>query len=120
MKQTDHRNDRNPYARFAGRELIMRDHLAIDRTVMANDRTFLAYCRTCLALALTGAGVIRFFDGRVAIIAGIALIALGAVTVIFGGWRTVEMSRRIRSAGSNAPRTGERASSDRGGDSRGQ
>ena len=50
---------KNPYEQFADSELILRDHLAIDRTVLANERTFLAYCRPALPLILTGAGCIK-------------------------------------------------------------
>ena len=35
-------------------QLILRDHLALDRTELANERTLLAYVRTSLALFLTG------------------------------------------------------------------
>jgi len=34
-------------------QLILRDHLALDRTELANERTLLAYIRTSLALFLT-------------------------------------------------------------------
>ena len=35
-------------------KMILRDHLALDRTELANERTLLAYIRTAMALFLTG------------------------------------------------------------------
>ena len=35
---------------FTAEELILRDHLALDRTRLANERTLLAYLRTALML----------------------------------------------------------------------
>ena len=48
-----------PYGGFRLPELILRDRLAIDRTVLANERTLLAYIRTALTLFLVG---ITFVD----------------------------------------------------------
>ena len=42
-----------PYQIIDG-QLILRDHLAADRTVLANERTFLAYIRTTLTLFVAG------------------------------------------------------------------
>ncbi len=96
--EKEHR-EMNPYQRFKGHELILRDELAIDRTVLANERTLLSYLRTGLALALTGGGIIRFFEatpGPEAI--GIGLIAIGGLVSILGVHRFVGMDRRIRIA----------------------
>jgi putative membrane protein len=86
----------NPYERFADNELILRDQLAIDRTVLANERTFLAYCRTALAIILTGAGCIKFFDSGISNIVGWTLIELGIIVTAMGIWRTLRMARTIR------------------------
>lgn len=47
-------------------EMILRDHLAHERTVLANERTFLAYVGTAIAL-LAGGGtfpIVRRFTSR--------------------------------------------------------
>jgi putative membrane protein len=41
-------------------QLILRDHLAADRTILANERTLLAYIRTALALFIAGLSFIHF------------------------------------------------------------
>lgn len=71
----------NPYARFAGRDLTLNDHLAIDRTVLANERTLLAYGRTALAMLIIGGSAIKFFQSAWMLALGIPfLIGAGAVT----------------------------------------
>jgi len=77
----------NPYERFQSHELILRDELAIDRTVLANERTLLAYFRTALALAVTGGGAIEFFATTTGLLLGWCLIAFALVLIVFGGWR---------------------------------
>ncbi len=98
---------RNPYEQFSNDRLIMRDHLAIDRTVLANERTLLAYCRTSLALILTGAAYMKFFIGPTSAMVGMTLILLGIAAAVIGGWRSAVMARRIRTAGSCADSTGQ-------------
>lgn len=36
------------YEKLDRKSLILRDHLAVDRTILANERTVLAYVRTIL------------------------------------------------------------------------
>lgn len=50
----------NPYERFEQSELILRDELAIDRTLLSNERTLLAYLRSAVALMITGVTIIHF------------------------------------------------------------
>lgn len=72
------------YIQFKKEELILRDYLAADRTVLANERTFMAYIRTTIALAATGGTLIHFFDSVAIRIGGALLIALSAIVL---GWR---------------------------------
>ncbi len=71
----------SPYAKFLKSQLILRDELAIDRTVLANERTLLAYLRTGLALVITGAGLVKFFND---VSAGIALMVAAAAIGVWG------------------------------------
>ena len=92
----------NPYARFAGSELILRDQLAIDRTVLANERTLLAYARTSLALVISGAGAIKFLEHPVFSVSGWLVIALGIVVAWVGLSRYRRVARNVASAGAAA------------------
>lgn len=66
-----------PYDNFDPRQFIVRDWLALDRTILANERTFLAYGRTSLALVISGLTFIKFFDHVVYAVIGYVFIVLG-------------------------------------------
>ena len=68
------------------KELILRDHLALERTKLANERTLFAYIRMALYLLTVGIGIFQIesisrLDGLAwgCIIAGIFLFFLGFV-----------------------------------------
>ncbi|NTV92472.1 MAG: DUF202 domain-containing protein, partial [Chlorobiaceae bacterium] len=46
--------------RFACGDLILRDELAIDRTLLANERTLLSYLRSGVALLIAGVSIIHY------------------------------------------------------------
>ena len=48
--------------------LILRDHLALDRTRLANRRTMLAYLRTALMLLVSGATLVKVFHSEMVMI----------------------------------------------------
>ena len=85
----------SPYEQFASAELILRDHLALDRTILANERTVLAYGRTGLSVVIAGAGLIKLFEGPATHISGYLLIAFGVAITAFGFDRYVRMQRAI-------------------------
>lgn len=84
-----------PYSDFDEDELILRDYLAIDRTILANDRTVLAFVRTALALFVTGVTLIKLFGPGPIVIIGWAVIALGAAVLVMGLIRYRRMQRNI-------------------------
>lgn len=85
----------NPYEELDPSHLVLRDHLAIDRTVLANERTFLAYTRTALALLIVGATLLHFIDEGVVPIVGAAFIGIGGVVQIVGVVQFLRMRRRL-------------------------
>ncbi len=85
----------NPYERFSQRELILRDHLAIDRTILANERTLLAYARTALALVIVGATFLKFLSSQFAIVSGWAFIFMAVAITVVGIWRFKTVHHRI-------------------------
>jgi putative membrane protein len=85
----------NPYERFRSSELILRDELAIDRTVLANERTLLAYVRTGLAFAIAGAGAIKFLVSPIALVLGWCSVVLAFVVAGVGLWRYRSVAARI-------------------------
>jgi putative membrane protein len=84
-----------PYLRFMDGELILRDELAIDRTLLANERTVLAYLRSAAALVLAGASIAHFSHESWFWALGIACLPAGLAVGVFGSVRFHRMSRGI-------------------------
>ena len=89
---------KKPYKSIKG-QLILRDHLAADRTILANERTFLAYVRTALTLFIAGLSFVHFkilssplIDG----IIGSLLMFTGAITFFLGLYRYRKAKTLIR------------------------
>ncbi len=77
-------------------QLILRDHLALDRTRLANERTLLAYLRTSLMLLVAGATAVKLVDINMGIlITGWIFIAIGTVVGVVGIWRFLAMRQSI-------------------------
>ena len=77
-------------------ELILRDHLALDRTRLANERTLLAYLRTALMLLVAGATAVKFVaESPSVVITGWLFVGLGVLVGGIGTWRFLAMRRAI-------------------------
>ena len=84
--------------------LILRDHLALDRTRLANERTLLAYIRTAFMLLVAGATALKFFaETPAVVITAWLFIVLGVIVAGFGAWRFVTMRRTINGRASQLP-----------------
>lgn len=71
-------------------ELILRDHLAIDRTVLANERTYLSYMRTVVSFLVAALTLFKLLGGIEGIIVA-SLLVISASYFFFRGrkayWR---------------------------------
>lgn len=70
-------------------QMILRDYLAVDRTMMANETSFMSYVRTALTLIAAGATLIKFFNEP-------TMQALGWGFVVVGGWLAFNGYNRFR------------------------
>ena len=86
----------DPYAVFKREEMILRDWLALDRTILANKRTFLAYARTAIALVVLGIAFVRLIDHRFFEVAGFVLMSLGIVIFLVGSREYITTGARLR------------------------
>ena len=91
--------NRNPYCSFCEEEMILRDYLALDRTVLANERTFLAYARTAMALVIAGVTFIKFFDSLAMTITGAICVPIGIALMAWGIYRYRQVHDRIHAIG---------------------
>lgn len=84
----------HPYISYAGedkQEMILRDHLAVDRTIMANETSFLAYIRTALTLAVAGVTLLKIFHDPYIEVVGWVFLGLAALLFVNGAIRYGEM-----------------------------
>lgn len=83
------------YKNFLVHQFILRDHLAIDRTMLANESTFLAYLRTGLAVSAAGGTLIHFAVSNTQDLIGGVLLLSGILIFFFGVTRYQKMKKKI-------------------------
>ena len=86
---------RDLYSRFDADKLILRDELAIDRTLLANERTLLSYLRSGIALLIAGVSFIHFAHEVWFTVVGVICIPSGFITVLIGVSRYAKMDKAI-------------------------
>lgn len=64
--------------------LILRDYLAVDRTILSNERTFLAFVRTALTVFAIGISLVKLFETSFLHYMGYACIPVAFVVFILG------------------------------------
>ena len=94
---------RRLYAHVKSDEMILRDHLARDRTVLANERTLLAYIRTAIAMLAAGGTLLTVFPGNLSLwVLGVLAIVLGIVVTAIGIWRFSVIASHVHSIGADS------------------
>lgn len=93
MKNVKLKNDL--YAKFDPKQLILRDELAIDRTLLANERTLLAYLRSGVALVVAGISIMHFSLERWFWVVGLVCIPVGVLATLVGILRFRRMNKAI-------------------------
>jgi putative membrane protein len=83
------------YSRFND-SLILRDYLALDRTVLANERTLFSYIRLSLGIVAVGVGMIEILDIKAAVVSGCILVALSPLVCVIGVLRFIAMRKKLR------------------------
>lgn len=83
------------YTRFVDDKLILRDELAIDRTLLANERTLLAYLRSAVSLIIAGVSIMHFAQPGWFFVVGVLCIPAGIITGIVGISRFLKMDRSL-------------------------
>ena len=87
-----------PYSQLTREELILRDHLALDRTTLANERTLLSYLRLAIMVLISAVSLIKVYPTNPEMIMlGYALIPFGLGSGALGFVRFRQMHRRISS-----------------------
>lgn len=90
--------DTKNYQKFCD-EMILRDYLALDRTILANKRTFLAYVRTSIGLLASGIGMVKLVSDGIVNILGFVFIAAALPVLIIGTTEYIKMQKTLRVVG---------------------
>jgi putative membrane protein len=85
----------SPYSRFESDDLILRDELAVDRTLLANERTLLSYLRAGVSLLIAGVSIMHFSYQGWFWLTGLACIPIGIIAGIIGVSRYWRMNKSI-------------------------
>ena len=75
--------DTTTYQKF-GDDLILRDYLALDRTILANKRTLLAYVRTSIGLIASGIGMVKLVTDGIVNLLGYGFIVAALPVLLIG------------------------------------
>lgn len=80
-----------------GKDLILRDYLALERTRLANVRTLFSYIRTSLYLLTAGIGILQIKSvSRLDALAWVCILS-GIVLFFVGFARYFQICRRLKS-----------------------
>lgn len=85
----------DPYTRFEPGEMILRDELALDRTLLANERTLLSYLRAGVSLVLAGVSFVHFSSAQWYTAFGYLCVVGGVVATFVGVVRYRRMQQMI-------------------------
>ncbi len=83
--------------------MILRDELAIDRTLLANERTLLAYLRSAVSLGIAGISIMHFAAHGWYFWAGVACLPAGVLAALIGIVRHRRMSAHFRALRASRP-----------------
>ena len=75
--------------------MILRDWLALDRTILANERTVLAWTRTGLSSFIGGITLIKYVDDTFYQITGYLGVVIGIIVFYLGISRYVRLRKKL-------------------------
>jgi putative membrane protein len=88
---------------YENNELILRDRLAIERTLLANERTLLSYLRFGVTLIIAGVSMMHFSMEPWFHYIGLACVPIGIIASIIGIKRFTERHDSIVKIQKHAP-----------------
>lgn len=77
-------------------EIILRDHLAMERTKLANERTLLSYIRASLYMLLGGIALLGLKDFQDLRILGYISLTFSVLLLIIGIFRYTQLKRHLK------------------------
>jgi len=77
-------------------EMILRDYLALDRTILANERTLLAYLRTFIGTFSAGIAMVKLLDTLLTTVIGYIFVVVSPFFIVIGAIRYVQISKKLK------------------------
>ena len=77
--------------------MIIRDYLALDRTILANRRTLLSYVRTFIGLFGGGIGLVELLDNGIIMVMGYFSIAISVPILVIGIINFIKIRKSLSS-----------------------
>ena len=78
-------------------EMILRDYLALDRTILANERTLLAYLRTFIGTFSAGIVIVKLLDTPLVNVIGYVFVIISPLFIVLGAIRYIQISKKLKS-----------------------
>lgn len=85
-------------------EIILRDHLALQRTKLANERTVLTYIRTALYLIIAGIAFLGMSDFESMRYIGYICLIISVFILIFGFIRYGQLKKQLNKIYESPPK----------------
>ncbi len=84
-------------------QMILRDYLALERTVLASERTLLAYIRTAIGTFASGVGMLKLIESTVFTVIGYIFIVISPLAIIIGiiNYLSVRRLLKIKKSSNN-------------------
>lgn len=83
------------YEKFA-KDMVLNDHLAVDRTKLANERTLLAFLRTVITFVVAGITLGNILDGKERTYVMIILFASAFIFGVYGIYQYIKLARKLK------------------------
>ncbi len=87
--------DDSRYTEYKANQMILRDHLAVERTALANERTLLAYVRTMIGVIAIGGSLVKLFEEWQYITLGWLIMGSGFLVLIIGFNRYIRIESML-------------------------
>ena len=88
--------EREMYEKFLAKDLILRDYLAIERTILTNQATFLAYIRTSLTMMVVGVTLFQLALKNLPFqYLGLFIAIIGFFVFVYGSMESLKMKKKI-------------------------
>ena len=78
------------------KNMLLNDHLAVDRTILANERTLLAFLRTVITFIVAGITLGNILDGKEKIYVLVILFVSAFIFGVYGIYNYIKLRKKLK------------------------